>query len=60
MIDRQHGKIAFECDGCDETIETGETEWADAIARFRREGWRSEKIGDEWVHLCPTCKGKWS
>lgn len=56
MIDRQHGEIVFECDGCPETIETGESEWNDAMALFRRERWRAEKVGEEWTHLCPDCQ----
>lgn len=56
MIDRQHGEIVFECDGCDETIETGESEWADARAEFRRNDWRAEKVGNDWTHLCPDCQ----
>lgn len=56
MIDRQHGEIVFECDACDETLETGESEWADAHSQFRRDGWKSEKVGDEWVHTCPNCR----
>lgn len=56
MIDRQYGEINFECDACDATIETGESEWADAMAQFRRADWRSEKVGDEWTHLCPACQ----
>jgi hypothetical protein len=56
MIDRQHNAIVFECDGCDETLETGETEFPDALSMFRRDGWKSEKVGDEWVHLCPACR----
>lgn len=58
MIDRQHGEIVFCCDGCDETLETGESEWADAMAQFRRDGWRSEKVGAEWTHLCADCQGR--
>lgn len=55
MIDRQFGEITFECDGCDDTIETGESEWNDAMAAFRRLEWRSEKVGNDWTHLCPKC-----
>lgn len=55
MIDRQFGEITFECDACDATLETGEGEWAPAQAQFRRDGWRAEKVGDEWTHLCPAC-----
>lgn len=56
MIDRQHGEIVYECDGCPETLETGESEWADAKALFDRRGWRAEKVGSEWTHLCPRCR----
>lgn len=56
MIDRQHGEILFECDACPETIETGESEWNDAMRLFRNEGWRAEKVGEDWIHLCPKCQ----
>lgn len=56
MIDRQKGAVVFECDGCDETLETGEDEFAAAMAMFRRDGWKAEKVGGDWVHLCPRCK----
>lgn len=58
MIDRQHNAIVFECDGCPETLETDESEFSDAMAQLRREGWKAEKVGDEWVHLCVTCRGR--
>ena len=28
MIDRQHGNLVFECDGCGDTFETGGSEFA--------------------------------
>ena len=56
MITRQYGEITFECDACDDTIETGESEWNDAMVDFRRLGWRSEKVGVDWTHLCPKCQ----
>jgi hypothetical protein len=40
----------------DETLATGQSEFADAHAMFRREGWKAEKVGDEWVHTCPRCR----
>lgn len=58
MIDRQYGEINFECDACDDIIVTREADWRDAMERFRNEGWRSEKVGDEWTHLCPKCQGR--
>lgn len=56
MIDRQGGQIIFECDSCDTTLESGTEEWSDAWSRAKREGWRSRKIGSEWVHACPGCE----
>jgi Zn finger protein HypA/HybF involved in hydrogenase expression len=58
MLDRQHNQFSYECDACDDTLETGEAEFSDALARFRCEGWKAEKIGEEWTHLCPTCRGR--
>lgn len=53
MIDRQYGKLVFECDACDATYQ-GETddfkaEWAAA----KRDGWKTRQIGSDWVHMCP-------
>jgi hypothetical protein len=58
MIDRQYGEITFECDGCEETLATGERDWPEAMAEFRTAGWRSEKVGADWTHLCPPCGGR--
>ncbi len=55
MIDRQHGYIVFECDGCGDTLETGEREWNDAMSEFRSESWRAFKDDDGWNHYCPSC-----
>jgi len=56
MIDRQHGKIVIACDSCDETIESDKGEdWEDFWPRAKREGWRTRKIADEWLHGCPAC-----
>lgn len=56
MIDRQHGKIIIECDTCDETIESEkDQEFAEFWTDAKRDGWKSKKIADEWVHGCPKC-----
>lgn len=56
MIDRQHGKIIIECDSCNETIEGDKRqEFAEFWAGARREGWKTKKIANEWVHGCPKC-----
>ena len=51
VIDRQGGQIVFECDSCDETLETGTAEFRDAWSLAKREGWRSKKL----VKCLDTC-----
>jgi len=54
MIDTQHGKKVIECDSCDEVFEgeKGE-EFAVVWASAKRDGWRTRKIANEWLHGCP-------
>lgn len=56
MIDRQHGKLVFECDCCAETFEGESSELAEVWSAAKRDGWKSKKIGEEWVHACGKCK----
>lgn len=58
MIDRQKGEIVFECDSCDETFPAGSNDFTEAWALAKRDGWTSRKIGNDWVHACPDCKGR--
>lgn len=55
MIDRQHGKIIIECDTCDEVFAGDSDEWNEVWPAAKRDGWKSKKIGDTWVHGCPKC-----
>ena len=56
MIDKQHGKILIECDSCNETFEGGSSEeFAVVWAAAKRDGWRTRKIADEWLHGCGKC-----
>lgn len=55
MIDRSGGEITFHCDECADFIETEETNFNEALAIMKREGWKVSKIGPEWVHKCPAC-----
>jgi len=57
MLDRQHNQIVFECDECGETLETGESDFSDALSAFRDDGWRSRLVEGSWVHLCGDCLG---
>lgn len=57
MIDRQHGKIIIECDSCGEIFEgRDDAEFAQVWSAAKRDGWRSRKIGNDYVHGCPNCK----
>ena len=60
-LDRNKRDIVFHCDGpkCHETLETGETDFNDAIAAFKAEypRWRMLKEGTEWNHYCEDCYG---
>lgn len=57
MIDRQGSKILIECDSCDDVFEGDEdAEFAEVWAAAKREGWRTKKIGEEWVHGCGKCR----
>ena len=55
MLDRQHGNIVFECDGCGDTLETGTRNFDEAKAQLDSEGWKVRKIGADWIHGCPSC-----
>lgn len=55
MIDRQHGKLIFECDSCPEMFDADTDDFSDAWAAARREGWYSRKIANEWLHGCGKC-----
>lgn len=62
-IDRQYGKIIFECDQqnsarCHETIETGCADFAEALAQMKREGWTTHRLlfpDKGYLHCCPRC-----
>ncbi len=55
-IDRQGGKIIWECDSCDETFEWEDRDsFSEGWAAAKRDGWKTQKIGNEWVHGCPQC-----
>ena len=55
MIDRQGGDVVFECDSCDEVLETEQADFNSAWNLAKREGWRARKIGADWCHECPHC-----
>lgn len=56
MIDRQHNRIVIECDACGNVHEGKSTEWNEVWPEARREGWKAQMAGSDWVHICPECK----
>jgi hypothetical protein len=56
MLDRQKGRLVFECDSCDAALESKTGDFTEAWAEAKRDGWKSRKIGDVWVHACPDCE----
>jgi hypothetical protein len=58
MIDRQHGRITFECDCCPEAFDADTIDFSEAWLMAKANGWRSKNIANEWLHSCgsPKCK----
>lgn len=56
MIDRQGNRVLIECDSCDDVFEGDEhAEFKEVWALAKRDGWRTQNVGGEWVHGCPKC-----
>lgn len=62
MIDRQGDNIVIECDSCDETFDADAEGMGPASSDFglvwkaaKRDGWKTRKIGQDWVHGCEKC-----
>ena len=50
------GSVVFDCDDCGEDLDTGETEFHDAVAEKKRAGWGSRKEPDgSWSDICEAC-----
>lgn len=56
-VHRMRSGHVFECDGCDETLDTGRQDFTEATEVRLREGWTAERVKTEWLHLCPDCGG---
>lgn len=56
MLDRQKGNIIWQCDECNETLDTGTSDFDAAKNLLKRERWAVEKVDDTWEHFCPDCK----
>lgn len=58
MMDRQRGKIVYECDTCDAVFETESSELDEARMMLEAEGWRTYRLGDQWCHSCEKCTAR--
>lgn len=62
-VERQYGQIIFTCDQensarCEDTLETGESEWNAAMTALHEAHWRvfgPRQPGGKWIHCCARC-----
>lgn len=52
---QQYGFFVFECDECDEPLETEENNFGAAQKVAKEAGWANVKDGNKWGNLCPGC-----
>lgn len=55
MIDRQKGRLLFECDACSTVEEFDSRDFHEAWEALKEQGWTVRKIDEAWVHGCPRC-----
>jgi hypothetical protein len=50
--------ISFECDGCEDVLDTHTDDFTDARGELKAERWGTSKDPntDDWRHYCPHCK----
>lgn len=52
------GTIHVECNGCNDMHELQDSAtFLTAVDEIKNEGWRIDKVDDEWVHICTDCQG---
>lgn len=61
-ITRTAAGITYKCDvaksaRCEETLETGESDWTAAFTFARTKGWGAAPLtgGTGWIHYCGRC-----
>jgi hypothetical protein len=56
MITLEGGSYVAQCDGCGETINTGQRSFQQAVNYISRaHGWDNRKTKDGWRNYCPRC-----
>lgn len=58
MIERQHNKVIFICDLCEDDLDTDRSDFGEANAIRKDEGWHALQVKDDWEHRCPSCVKK--
>ena len=59
MIEQNRTRYIVHCDSCPEVEEFEKAYldgWRGLIEEIKAGGWRLTKLGDEWLHACPSCK----
>lgn len=56
-IRRNRGDITFECDRCEREFTLDSDDFDLTWQAAKREGWKAEKVGKDWLHECTDCGG---
>lgn len=58
-IERSGGGFDVSCDNCPAGFERFERDDVDGfsgvVAEIKRQNWKIQKVGREFIHLCPSC-----
>ncbi len=58
MIERHGGMLELLCDGCGEALgQYDDSDFDIMIVDAAAAGWDIYKVGSDWMHECPDCKG---
>jgi hypothetical protein len=56
--EKNGGRWRFQCDDCPEAIDTNQSDFNDALAEAKAEGFVAYNQGGMWFHKCGGCKGR--
>lgn len=54
-VERVDGEVVFHCDRCPEFVETATRDFHVGVEAAKRAGWRFDRDGEQWNHICPSC-----
>lgn len=54
MINKEYGKTILSCDICEEQFKFDSFD--EAVDYKKDNNWKSKKIKNEWIDMCPSCK----